>query len=38
LGGYNKYVPGGNTCYMSINGFTGKEIKEKMKKILLEHI
>jgi hypothetical protein len=38
LGGYNKYVSGGNTCYMSINGFTAKEIKQKMKKIILEHI
>ena len=38
LDGYNKYVPGGNTCYMSIKGFTAEELKEKMKNILLEHI
>jgi len=36
--GFNKYVPYGNSCYMSIDGFTTRRIKQLMKKILLESV
>ena len=38
LDGYNKYVPYGNSCYMSIDGFTKRQIKQVMKKILMESV
>ena len=38
LDGFNKYVFNGNSCYMSVDGFTKKRIKQLMKKILLDAI
>ena len=36
--GFNKYVPGGNSCYLNPEGFTRKEISSIMRDAIVERI
>jgi hypothetical protein len=38
LNGYNTYVPGGNSCFASVEGFTKDFIVKKMIEIIQERI
>lgn len=38
LDGFNKYVPNGNSCYMSKDGYTHRRIKQVMKKVILDQL
>ena len=38
LDGFDKYVPGKNSCFRSPNGFTDQEIYDTMKAVILERI
>lgn len=38
LGGFNTYVPGGNSCWMKPDGFTDEEVEAIMMQVLEERI
>ena len=38
LDGFDKYVPGKNSCFRSVNGFTNQEIYDTMISVILERI